>query len=36
LLCLTEALYTVIDGRITRVTQFRAEQGALEAAGLRE
>jgi ketosteroid isomerase-like protein len=29
-------LYTVIDGRIARVTQFRSEQDALKAAGLRE
>jgi ketosteroid isomerase-like protein len=29
-------LYTVIDGKITRVTQFRTEEDALEAAGLRE
>jgi ketosteroid isomerase-like protein len=29
-------LYTVIDGKIARVTQFRTEQDALEAAGLRE
>jgi hypothetical protein len=28
-------LYTVIDGRIARITQFRTEQDALEAAGLR-
>jgi ketosteroid isomerase-like protein len=29
-------LYTVIDGKIARITQFRSEQDALEAAGLRE
>jgi ketosteroid isomerase-like protein len=29
-------LYTVIDGKIARVTQFRTEQAALEAAGLQE
>jgi ketosteroid isomerase-like protein len=29
-------LYTVIDGRIARITTFRTEQEALEAAGLRE
>jgi ketosteroid isomerase-like protein len=29
-------LYTVIDGKIARVTQFRSEQDALEAAGLGE
>ena len=29
-------LYTVIDGRIARMTTFRTEQDALEAAGLRE
>jgi ketosteroid isomerase-like protein len=29
-------LYTVIDGKIVRVTQFGTEQDALEAAGLRE
>jgi ketosteroid isomerase-like protein len=29
-------LYTVIDGRIARVTQFRTEEDALEAAGLSE
>ena len=28
-------LYTVIDGKIVRVTMFRTEQDALEAAGLR-
>ena len=30
------ALYTVIDGKIVRVTQFPSEEEALEAAGLRE
>ncbi len=30
------SLYTVIDGKIARVTMFRSEQEALEAAGLRE
>jgi ketosteroid isomerase-like protein len=30
------ALYTVIDGKIARMTVFRTEQDALEAAGLRE
>jgi ketosteroid isomerase-like protein len=30
------ALYTVIDGRIARITMFRTEQDALEAAGLKE
>jgi ketosteroid isomerase-like protein len=30
------ALYTVIDGKIARITMFRTEQDALEAAGLRE
>jgi ketosteroid isomerase-like protein len=30
------ALYTVIDGRIVRVTQFPSEEEALEAAGLSE
>src|SRR5215216_1667726 len=29
-------LYTVIDGRIARITHFPTEQDALEAAGLRE
>src|SRR5206468_2802505 len=29
-------LYTVIDGNIARMTMFRTEQEALEAAGLRE
>jgi len=29
-------LYTVIDGRIARMTMFRTEQEALEAAGLPE
>ncbi len=29
-------LYTVIDGKIVRITTFRTEQEALEAAGLRE
>jgi ketosteroid isomerase-like protein len=29
-------LYTVIDGRIARITQFRTKQDALEAAGLEE
>jgi ketosteroid isomerase-like protein len=29
-------LYTVIDGKIARMTLFRTEQEALEAAGLRE
>ena len=29
-------LYTVIDGKIARMTTFRAEQDALEAAGLSE
>ncbi len=29
------ALYTVIDGKIARITMFRTEQDALEAAGLR-
>jgi ketosteroid isomerase-like protein len=29
-------LYTVIDGKIARITHFRTEQDALEAAGLRE
>jgi ketosteroid isomerase-like protein len=29
-------LYTVIDGRIARITQFGTEQEALQAAGLRE
>jgi ketosteroid isomerase-like protein len=29
-------LYTVIDGKIARVTQFRSEQDALGAAGLQE
>jgi ketosteroid isomerase-like protein len=29
-------LYTVIDGRIARITQFGTEQEALEAAGLQE
>jgi ketosteroid isomerase-like protein len=29
-------LYTVIDGKIARITQFRTEQAALEAAGLEE
>ena len=29
-------LYTVIDGKIARMTTFRTEQDALEAAGLRE
>jgi ketosteroid isomerase-like protein len=29
-------LYTVIDGRIARITQFRTERDALEAAGLPE
>ena len=29
-------LYTVIDGKIARITQFRTEQDALEAAGLSE
>jgi ketosteroid isomerase-like protein len=30
------ALYTVIDGKIARITMFRTEQDAFEAAGLRE
>ena len=30
------ALYTVIDGKIARITIFHTEQGALEAAGLSE
>ena len=29
-------LYTVIDGKIARMTMFRTEQVALEAAGLSE
>jgi ketosteroid isomerase-like protein len=29
-------IYTVIDGKIARMTIFRTEQDALEAAGLRE
>jgi ketosteroid isomerase-like protein len=29
-------LYTVIDGKIARITHFRTEQDALEAAGLSE
>jgi ketosteroid isomerase-like protein len=29
-------LYTVIDAKIARVTQFRTEQDALEAVGLEE
>jgi ketosteroid isomerase-like protein len=29
-------LYTVIDGKIARMTHFRTEEQALEAAGLRE
>ena len=29
-------LYTVIDGKIARITTFRSEQEALEAAGLSE
>jgi ketosteroid isomerase-like protein len=29
-------LYTVIDGKIARITQFRSEQDALEAAGRSE
>jgi ketosteroid isomerase-like protein len=29
-------LYTVIDGKIARMTTFRTEQDALEAAGVRE
>jgi ketosteroid isomerase-like protein len=30
------ALYTVIDGKIARITMFRTRQDALEAAGLAE
>ena len=30
------ALYTVIDGKIARITFFPSEEGALEAAGLSE
>ncbi len=30
------ALYTVIDGRIVRITQFPSEEQALKAAGLQE
>ena len=29
-------LYTVIDGKIARITQFHTEEDALEAAGLSE
>jgi ketosteroid isomerase-like protein len=32
----TATLYTVIDGKIVRMTQFSSEEEALEAAGLRE
>jgi ketosteroid isomerase-like protein len=30
------SLYTLIDGKIVRITQFPSEREALEAAGLRE
>jgi ketosteroid isomerase-like protein len=30
------ALYTVIEGKIARITMFRTDQDALEAAGVRE